>query len=179
MPWLVSRHSWQRFLSAISRHSWLGSAVGSGGCSSPLLAEGPGCGSPPLLAGVRWRRWCVVACHSRLRVPVAVPRHSWLGGLLVAVLGGPLPLLAVGLGGGKEGPYQDWPLLYPFHTSPHGPAPHQALHHKKLVKIAPSSRSLAAPSTIQIQIHTAGFRSTHRLSHGGGHVQDLHQKGKP
>ena len=58
----------------------LGFAIGGGGCSSPLLAEGPGCGSPPLLAGVRWRRWCVVACHSWLRVPVAVPRHSWPGG---------------------------------------------------------------------------------------------------
>ena len=101
VPWLVPRHSWRRFLSAISRHSWLGFAVGGGGCSSPLLAEGPGCGSPPLLAGVRWRRWCVVASHSWLRVPVAFPCHSWLGGLLVAVLGGPLPLLAEGLRGGS------------------------------------------------------------------------------
>ena len=98
--WLVPRHSWRRFLCATPRHSWLGFAAGGGGCSSPLLAEGPGCGSPPLLAGVRWRRWCVVACHSWLRVPVAVPRRSWLGGPLV-VLGGPLPLLAVGLGGGS------------------------------------------------------------------------------
>ena len=90
--WLVTRHSWRRFLSAISRHSWLAFAVGRGGCSSPLLAEGPGCGSRQILAGVRWWLWCVVACHSWLRVPVAVPRHSWRGGPLVAVLGGPLPL---------------------------------------------------------------------------------------
>ena len=101
VSWLVPRHSWRRFLSVIPRHSWLGSAGGGGGCSSPLLAEGPGCGSPPLLAGVRWRRWCVVACHSWLRVPVAVPRHSWLGGPPVAVVAGPLPLLAEGLGGGS------------------------------------------------------------------------------
>ena len=56
----VPRHSWLRVLGAVPRHSWLGFAVGGGGCSSPLLDEGPGCGSPPLLAGVRWRRWCVV-----------------------------------------------------------------------------------------------------------------------
>ena len=43
-----------------SRHSWLGFAAGGGARSSPLLAVGPGRGSPPLLAGVRWRRWCVV-----------------------------------------------------------------------------------------------------------------------
>ena len=83
--WVVPRHSWRRFLSAVSRHSCLGFADGGGGCSSPLLAEapgvvrrhswlgstggggvlllatpgcGPGCGSPPLLAGVRRpRRW--------------------------------------------------------------------------------------------------------------------------
>ena len=101
VPWLVPRHSWRRFLSAISRHSWLGFAVGGGGCSSPLLAEGLRCGSPPLLARVRWRRWCVVACHSWLRVPVAVPRHSWLRAPLVVVVAGPLPLLAEGLGGGS------------------------------------------------------------------------------
>ena len=56
----VPRHSWLRVPGAVPRHSWLCFAVGGGGCSSPLLAEGPGCGSPPLLAGVRWRRWCVV-----------------------------------------------------------------------------------------------------------------------
>ena len=62
------------------RHSWLGSTGGGGVwcvvcgggvllglwlvCGvvgpSPLLAEVPVCYSPPLLAGVRWRRWCVV-----------------------------------------------------------------------------------------------------------------------
>ena len=46
--WLVPRHSWRRFLCATSRHSWLGFAAGGGGRS------------PPLLAGVRLRRWCVV-----------------------------------------------------------------------------------------------------------------------
>ena len=47
------RHSWLRVPGAVPRHSWLGFAVSGGGRSSPLLAEGPGCGSPPLLAGVR------------------------------------------------------------------------------------------------------------------------------
>ena len=103
------------------RHSWLGS-VGGGGvwcvvcgggllvgwwlvCDvvgpSPLLAEVPVCYSPPLLAGFRWRRWCVVCgvwcvavvcrwgcgwCvlwlvprHSWRRSLCATPRHSWLG----------------------------------------------------------------------------------------------------
>ena len=57
---LVPRHSWRRFLCATPRHSWLGFAAGGGGRSSPLLAEGPGRGSPPLLARFRCRRWCVV-----------------------------------------------------------------------------------------------------------------------
>ena len=46
--WLVPRHSWRRFLCATPRHSWLGFAAGGAGRS------------PQLLAGVRWRRWCVV-----------------------------------------------------------------------------------------------------------------------
>ena len=104
----VPRHSWLRVPGAVPRHSWLGFAVGGGGCSSPLLAEGPGCGSPPLMAVVRWRRWCVVCgvwcvvcgvwcaavvcwwgcgwCvvwlvprHSWRRFLCATPRHSWLG----------------------------------------------------------------------------------------------------
>ena len=90
--WLVPRHSWRRFLCATPRHSWLGFAAGGGGRS------------PPLLAGVRWRRWCVVCgggvlvvgpspllaevpvCYSppllagfRCRRWCAVSRHSWLG----------------------------------------------------------------------------------------------------
>ena len=103
--WLVPRHSWRRFLCATPRHSRLGFAAGGGGRSSPLLAEGPGRGSPPLLAGVRWRRWCAVGlwlvcgvvgplpllaevpvCYSppllagfRCRWWCVVPRHSWLG----------------------------------------------------------------------------------------------------
>ena len=104
--WLVPRHSRRRFLCATPRHSWLGFAAGGGGRSSPLLAEGPGPGSPPLLAGFRCRRWCVVcgvwcvACgvrrwcvwwvcgwcvvwlvprHSWRRFLCATPRHSWLG----------------------------------------------------------------------------------------------------
>ena len=104
--WLVPRHSWRRFLCATPRHSWLGFAAGGGGRSSPLLAEGPWRGSPPLLAGFRCRRWCVVCgvwcvvcgvrrwrvwwgcgwCvvwlvprHSWRRFLCATPRHSWLG----------------------------------------------------------------------------------------------------
>ena len=46
----VPRHSWLRFLCATPRHSWLGFAAAGGGRS------------PPLLAGVRWRRWC--ACFA-------------------------------------------------------------------------------------------------------------------
>ena len=87
--WLVPRHSWRRFLCATPRHSWLGFAAGGGGRS------------PPLLAGVRWRRWCVVcgvlvgslatpgggscvllpATPGWVSLPVVVggPRHSWLG----------------------------------------------------------------------------------------------------
>ena len=87
--WLVPRHSWRRFLCATPRHSWLGFAAGGGGRS------------PPLLAGVRLRRWCVVCgvwcvavvcgrgcgwCvvwlvprHSWRRFLCATPRHSWLG----------------------------------------------------------------------------------------------------
>ena len=49
------------------------------GCPLPLLAEGPGCGFPPLLAGVRCRWWWVIPRHSWLGAPGAVPRHSWLG----------------------------------------------------------------------------------------------------
>ena len=55
--WLVPRHSWRGFLCATPRHSWLGFAAGGGARSSPLLAEGPGCGCPPLLAGFRCRQW--------------------------------------------------------------------------------------------------------------------------
>ena len=46
--WLVPRHSWRWSLCATPGPSWLGFAAGGGGRS------------PPLLAGVRWRRWCVV-----------------------------------------------------------------------------------------------------------------------
>ena len=93
------------------------------GCPSPSLAEGLGCGSPPLLPWVLWC-WCgggpspllAEVCwfvergpslppegpgwafprHSWLRAPGPVPRHSWLGGLLVLVVGGPSPFLAEG-----------------------------------------------------------------------------------
>ena len=87
--WLVPGHSWRRFLCASPRHSWLGFAAGGGRRS------------PPLLAGVRWRRWCVVCgvwcvavvccwgcgwCvvwlvprHSWRRSLYATRRHSWLG----------------------------------------------------------------------------------------------------
>ena len=91
--WLVPRHSWRRSLCATPRHSWLGFAAGGGGRS------------PPLLAGVRWRRWCVVcgvvcgvllgflatpgggscvllpATPGWVSLPLVAggPRHSWLG----------------------------------------------------------------------------------------------------
>ena len=76
--WAVPRHSWRRFLRAFSHHSWLGFAAGGGGCSSPLLAEGPGCGPVPLLAGSAGGSgaWLLATLGVVL---VAVPRHSWLG----------------------------------------------------------------------------------------------------
>ena len=69
--WLVPRHSWRRFLCATPRHSWLGFAAGGGGRS------------PPLLAGVRLRRRCVV-CGGGVLVGL------WL----VCGVVGPSPLLA-------------------------------------------------------------------------------------
>ena len=69
--WLVPRHSWRRFLCATPRHSWLGFAAGGGGRS------------PPLLAGVCWRRCCVV-CGGGVLVGL------WL----VCGVVGPSPLLA-------------------------------------------------------------------------------------
>ena len=77
--WAVPRHSWRSFLLAFSRHSWLGFAAGGGGCSSPLLAEGPWVRS---LATPGWRPPAAVVrvCLPLLGVVlVAVPRHSWLG----------------------------------------------------------------------------------------------------
>ena len=103
--WLVPRHSWRRFLCATPRHSWLGFAASGGGRS------------PPLLAGVRLRRWCVVCgvwcvavvcwwgcgwCvvwlvprHSWRRFLCATPRHSWLG--FAAGGGGRSPPLLAGV----------------------------------------------------------------------------------
>ena len=46
---------------------------------SPVLVGGPGCSSPPLLAGVCRSRWWLVPRQSWLRVFIAVPRHSWQG----------------------------------------------------------------------------------------------------
>ena len=77
--WLVPRHSWRRFLCATPRHSWLGFAAGGGGRS------------PPLLAGVRLWRWCVVC-----GVWCVVCGGGVLVGLwLVCGVVGPSPLLAV------------------------------------------------------------------------------------
>ena len=66
--WLVPRQSWRRSLCATPRHSWLGFAAGGGGRS------------PPLLAGVRWRRlcvvcgvWCVVCCWGPSPLLAEVP----------------------------------------------------------------------------------------------------------
>ena len=78
--WLVPRHSWRWFLCATPRHSWLGFAAGGGGRS------------PPLLAGVRLRRWCVVCgvwC-----VVCGVWRWCVGGVVLVCGVVGPSPLLA-------------------------------------------------------------------------------------
>ena len=49
---------------------------------SPLLAEGPGCGSPPLLAGVRWR-WCCVV--SGVWCVVSGVRRWCVGGVVAGV----------------------------------------------------------------------------------------------
>ena len=110
-------------------HSWLGFAAAGGGHFSPLLAEGPGRGSPPLLAGFRCWRWCVVCgvwcvvcgvwcaavvfwwgcgwCvvwlvprHSWRRFLCATPRHSWLGFAAGGVVQSS-PLLAEGPGRGS------------------------------------------------------------------------------
>ena len=76
--WLVPRLFWRWFLCATPRHSWLGFAAGGGGRS------------PPLLAGVRWRRWCVVC-----GVWCALCGGGVLVGLwLVCGVVGPSPLLA-------------------------------------------------------------------------------------
>ena len=78
--WLVPRHSWRRFLCATPRHSWLGFAAGV-------------CGrSPPLLAGVRWRRWCVVCGVWRWCV-AGVVAGVWCGWSLATPGGGSCVLL--------------------------------------------------------------------------------------
>ena len=59
--WFVPRHSWRRFLCATPRHSWLGFAAAGGGRS------------PPLLAGVHWRWWCVVCCWGPSPLLAEVP----------------------------------------------------------------------------------------------------------
>ena len=83
--WLVPRHSWRRFLCATPRHSWLGFAAGGGGRS------------PPLLAGVRWRRWCVVCGVWRWCVG-GVVAGVWCGWSLATPDGGSSVLLPATLG---------------------------------------------------------------------------------
>ena len=78
--WLVPRHSWRRFLYATPRHSWLGFASGGGGRS------------PPLLAGVRWRRCCVVCGVWRWCVG-GVVAGVWCGWSLATPGGGSCVLL--------------------------------------------------------------------------------------
>ena len=76
----VPRHSWRRFLCATPRHSWLGFAAGGGGRS------------PPLLAGVRWRWWCVVCGVWRWCVG-GVVAGAWCGWSLATPGGGSCVLL--------------------------------------------------------------------------------------
>ena len=98
----------------------------------------------------------------------------------------------------KEGPYQDRPLLYPFHHNPsllgscsspgsagscpilhnfHKKKKHRLLHTKPLQYPTPKYNPNA--------IHTVGFFSVRRSSRGAhgdkgvGHVQELHQRGSP
>ena len=78
--WLVPRHSWRRFLCATPRHSRLGFAAGGGGRS------------PQLLAGVRWRRWCVVCGVWRWCVD-GVVAGVWCGWSLGTPCGGSCVLL--------------------------------------------------------------------------------------
>ena len=78
--WLVPRHSWRRFLCATPRHSWLGFAAGGGGRS------------PPLLAGVRLRRWCLVCGVWRWCVG-GVVAGVWCGWSLATPGGGSCVLL--------------------------------------------------------------------------------------
>ena len=78
--WLVPRHSWRRFLCATPRHSWLGFTAGGGGRS------------PPLLAGVRWRRCCVVCGVWRWCVG-GVVAGVWCGWSLATPGGGSCVLL--------------------------------------------------------------------------------------
>ena len=78
--WLVPRHSWRRFLCATPRHSWLGFAAAGGGRS------------PPLLAGVCLRRWCVVCGVWRWCVG-GVVAGVWCGWSLATPGGGSCVLL--------------------------------------------------------------------------------------
>ena len=78
--WLVPRHSWRRFLCATPRHSWLGFASGGVGRA------------PPLLAGVRWRRCCVVCGVWRWCVG-GVVAGVWCGWSLATPGGGSCVLL--------------------------------------------------------------------------------------
>ena len=123
--WLGPSVSWLWASSAVSpRHSLLGSAAGSGAGSSSTMAEGSGCSSRQLLAVVFPSCWRLVPRKFWLRSLSVVPWHSSVGsprvdgggwslpipgggprglfpaipgwGLLVAVVGGPPPILAEG-----------------------------------------------------------------------------------
>ena len=118
------RHSWLRVPGVVPRHSWLGSVGGGvwrgrslatpGGGSCVLLPATPGwvsvpvvvCGPPPLLAGVRWRRWCVVCgvwcvvcgvwcvvCGVRRWCAGGVAAGVWCGWFLATPGGGSCVLL--------------------------------------------------------------------------------------
>ena len=105
----------------------------------------------------------------------------------------------ISLGGSrncKEGPYQDRPPLCPFRLLPLLIYSGSTIAFLKILKVqGPKSKKIENLILLQPRITTrshkcsnnpihnpnqaAGFRSAHRSSHGGGHVQELHQGRKP
>ena len=138
----VPRHTWLRAPGAVPCHSWLGCTGGGGVWLLATPGCGPGCGSPPVLAGVRrprrwpfpwgvvggfsccvclWRGWCLCWCVLRVFLVVA-----WVWVCLPCVLvcvcvcacvvcGGWFPRLgpAAGVGVGVAGVCCGWSLATP------------------------------------------------------------------